>query len=185
MNKVDAEMLINEYGKALYSFCLYSTRDKESADDLYQETFMVALGKDEIEREDNPKSYLITIAMNLWRNRLRKTAWRKRIAEVSTLSEEDLLQIADGGRSVEDEVQKRQEERLVRKCVLELPEKYRIVILLYYMEDMSIEEVALALKIPVGTVKSRMNKAKKMLKERLENGEEGIGFVVKTVPDAR
>ena len=95
------------------------------------------------------------------------------------------MQIADGGRSVEDEVQKRQEERLVRKCVLELPEKYRIVILLYYMEDMSIEEVALALKIPVGTVKSRMNKAKKMLKERLENGEEGIGFVVKTVPDAR
>ena len=46
MNKVDAEMLINEYGKALYSFCLYSTRDKESADDLYQETFLVALGKD-------------------------------------------------------------------------------------------------------------------------------------------
>lgn len=185
MNKVDAEMLINEYGKALYSFCLYIARDKESADDLYQETFLVALGKDEIEKENNPKSYLITIAMNLWRNKLRKAAWRRRIAEVSNLSDEDLMKIADGGRSVEDEVQKRQEESLVRKYVTELPEKYRVVILLYYMEDMSIEEIALALKIPAGTVKSRMNKAKKTLKERLQNGEEGIGFVVKTVPDAR
>ena len=171
MNTMNAEFYVKEYGKSLYSFCLYCTRDKEAADDLYQQTFLVALEKDEIKREANPKSYLITIAMNLWRNQMRKAAWRKKIADVSYLGEEELAQIADRGCSVEEEVQKRQEEMIVRKNVLKLPDKLRIVILLYYMEDLSIEEIALALKIPAGTVKSRMNKAKNVLKERLQYGK--------------
>jgi RNA polymerase sigma-70 factor (ECF subfamily) len=185
MNKVEAEKIITEYGKALHSFCLYCTQNKESADDLYQDTFLVAFAKDEIEQEANPKSYLITIAMNLWRNQMRKTAWRKRIADVSFLDAEHLALIADEGRSVEEEVQRRQEEVLVKKSVLELPEKLRIVVLAYYMEDMSIEEIASALQIPAGTVKSRMNKAKKLLKEKLQYGEDGIRYIAETIPDAR
>lgn len=86
---------------------------------------------------------------------------------------------------MEEEVEQKQERERVRECVRKLPEKYRIVILMFYMEDMSIAEIASALKIPEGTVKSRMNMAKKMLKESLQNGEEGFGFVVKAVPDAR
>ena len=171
MNKLDAEFYVKEYGKNLYSFCLYCTRSREAADDLYQETFLVALEKDEITREENPKSYLITVAMNLWRNRLRKTAWRKKIVDVSFLGEEELSQIADERTSVEDEVERKQEGERVRKSVLSLPDKHRAVILTYYMEDMSMDEIAAALKIPVGTVKSRMNKAKTMLKERLQNGK--------------
>ena len=171
MNHMDAEFYVNEYGKSLYSFCLYSTRNKEAADDLYQQTFLVALEKGEIMREANPKSYLITIAMNLWRNQMRKAAWRKKVVNISYLGEEELAQLADRGRSVEEEVQKRQEKVLVRQNVLKLPDKLRVVILLYYMEDMSVEEIAVALKIPVGTVKSRMNKAKNVLKERLQYGK--------------
>ena len=82
-----------------------------------------------------------------------------------------MSQIADKECSVEDEVERRQEKERVRKSVLLLPDKQRVVILMYYMEDMSIEEIASALKIPAGTVKSRMNKAKSMLKERLCHGE--------------
>ena len=171
MNKQDAEFYVTEYGKSLYSFCLYCTRNREAADDLYQETFLVALEKDEIMREENPKSYLITIAMNLWRNRMRKAAWRKKIADVTFLGEEEFSQIADEGRSVEEEVEKKQEATRIRNSVLSLPEKQRIVILMFYMEEMSIEEIARVLKIPAGTVKSRMNKAKVTLKERLRYGE--------------
>ena len=171
MNKQDAEFYVTEYGKSLYSFCLYCTRNREAADDLYQETFLVALEKDEIMREENPKSYLITIAMNLWRNRMRKAAWRKKIADVTFLGEEEFSQIADEGRSVEEEVEKKQEATRIRNVVLSLPEKQRIVILMFYMEEMSIEEIARVLKIPAGTVKSRMNKAKVTLKERLRYGE--------------
>lgn len=185
MNKVEAEKIITEYGKALHFFCMYCTQNKESADDLFQDTFLVAFAKDEIEQEANPKSYLITIAMNLWRNQMRKIAWRKRIADISFLDAEHLALIADEGRSVEEEVQKRQEEVLVKKSVLELPEKLRIVVLAYYMEDMSIGEIASALQIPAGTVKSRMNKAKKLLKEKLQYGEDGIRYIAETIPDAR
>ena len=186
MNKEDAEKIITEYGKMLYSFCLHCTRNKESADDLYQDTFLIALGKGEIEQEANPKSYLITVAMNLWRNQMRKTAWRKRIVDISFLDSEDLALIADEEYSVEEEVQRRQEEILIRKSVLELPEKLRIVMLAYYMEDMSIEEIASALQIPVGTVKSRMNKAKKVLKEKLQYEEnDDRRHITEAIPDAR
>lgn len=185
MNKETAERYVNEYGKNLYSFCRYCTRDLDAANELYQQTFLVAFEKDELEENANPVSYLITIAVNLWKNRLRKAAWRKKIADVRAAGEEELAQIADAGPSVEEEVEQKQERERVRECVRKLPEKYRIVILMFYMEDMSIAEIASALKIPEGTVKSRMNMAKKMLKESLQNGEEGFGFVVNAVPDAR
>ena len=109
--------------------------------------------------------------MNIWKNRIRKILWRKKIVDVSFVEEEELLQIAVGGTSVEEEVVKRQEEANVRREVLNLPEKLRVVILMFYMENMSIEEIASALKIPTGTVKSRMSSAKSVLKERLNHGK--------------
>ena len=169
MNREAAELYVNEYGKSLYSFCRYCTRSKEEADELYQQTFLVAFEKDELEADANPVSYLITIAVNLWKNRLRKSAWRKRIADVRATGEEELSQIADVRPSVEEEVEKGEERKRVRECVKNLPEKQRIVIVLFYMEDMSIREIATALGIPEGTVKSRMDQAKKTLKERLRD----------------
>jgi len=169
MNREAAELYVNEYGKSLYSFCRYCTRSKEEADELYQQTFLVAFEKDELEADANPVSYLITIAVNLWKNRLRKSAWRKRIADVRATGEEELSQIADVRPSVEEEVEKGEERKRVRECVKNLPEKQRIVIVLFYMEDMSIREIASALGIPEGTVKSRMDQAKKTLKERLRD----------------
>lgn len=169
MNKETAERYVNEYGKNLYSFCRYCTRDLDAANELYQQTFLVAFEKDELEENANPVSYLITIAMNLWKNRLRKAAWRKKIADVRAAGEEELAQIADAGPSVEEEVEKGEERKRVRECVKSLPEKQRIVIVLFYMEDMSIREIASALGIPEGTVKSRMDQAKKTLKERLRD----------------
>ena len=165
---MDAENFVKEYGKGLYSFCLFITRDKENADELYQQTFLVAFEKNEMDENDNPKSYLITIALNLWKNRMRRMARRKKIADVSFMEDGDMSRIADGHASVEDEVERRQEAERLRRCVLELPEKYRLVILMYYMEELSLEEIADALRIPLGTVKSRLAKARKMLKERYD-----------------
>ena len=52
---------------------------------------------------------------------------------------------------------------MIQKCVANLPEKMRVVILLYYMENMQIAEIAEVLHIPTGTVKSRLHKAKSIL----------------------
>ena len=61
----------------------------------------------------------------------------------------------------------RDEKDKLRRLVAALPDKYRAVILMYYMEEMSIDDIASALRIPAGTVKSRMNKARKILKEKM------------------
>ena len=161
------EKYIERYGRDLYSFCLYMTRNKEDAEDLYQQAFLVAYEKNEIEEDGNPKSYLITIASNIWNNVKRKRARRENNIGTAYLDDEEVELLADAGRSVEDEVISRDEKDKLRRLVAALPDKYRAVILMYYMEEMSIDDIASALRIPAGTVKSRMNKARKILKEKM------------------
>ena len=60
------------------------------------------------------------------------------------------------------------EKKMIQKIVADLPEKFRIPIHLYYSADLSIQEIAEILKIPEGTVKSRLNKARQLLKKELE-----------------
>ena len=168
---MEMEKFVEEYGKGLYAFCLYTTCNKEKAEDLFQQTFLVLFEKNKLELDANPKSYLISIALNLWKNRLRKAARRKRLADVSFVEDWELAQIADEGDSVEELVEKRQVAEKLRSCVLGLPEKLRLVVLMYYMEEMPIAEIAEVLRIPPGTVNSRLNKARKVLKERLDDGK--------------
>lgn len=170
MDSVKFEKYIEDYGRDVYSFCMYMTRDKDDADDLYQQTFLVAFEKNEIEEGWNPKSYLITIAANLWNNTKRKRLRRAANSNMVYLEDDSIEQLPDTGESVEDSVIHKEEEEKLRKLVDKLPEKMRIVIVMFYMEEMSIEDIALALGIPEGTVKSRMNKARKILKEGMSNG---------------
>ena len=159
------EKCIEDYGKDVYSFCLYMTRNKETAEDLYQQTFLVAYEKGELDDTRNPKSYLISIAVNLWNNQKRKYLWRKKKANIIYFQDEDLTKLSSDAETVEETVIKQDEEELIRSLVNELPEKMRIVILMYYMEEMSVDEISKALHIPPGTVKSRMHQAKNRLRE--------------------
>ncbi len=167
MGKNDMEEIINEYGKKVYSFCTYLTKSRQEADDLYQQTFLVAIEKDEINLENNPLSYLISIAVNTWNNQKRKFLWRKNKANVINFEDESLAQIASTDESIEVQYEKQEMREIVKNCVQELPEKMKVVILMFYMEEMSIEEIANALNIPAGTVKSRLHQGKMKLKERL------------------
>ncbi|MCQ2523428.1 MAG: RNA polymerase sigma factor [Lachnospiraceae bacterium] len=168
MNQTKLEEYIELYGKDIYSFCRYLTRNVEDADDLYQQTFLVAIQKDDIDEGNNPKSYLITIASNIWNNHKRKFLWRQKKADVVYLQSEDMEAIGDGKDAIIDEVLKEEERQMVQRLVYELPEKLRIVILMHYMEEMSVEEISKALSIPPGTVKSRIYNAKAKLAERME-----------------
>lgn len=165
------EKYIEKYGKDIYSFCVYLTRNKNDAEDLYQQTFLVTIEKDEMNEVKNPKSYFISIAVNLWNNQKRKFLWRKKKADIVYFQDESLEQFADNAKTVEEQVLRQEEIETVRRCVAGLPDKMRIVILLYYKENMTVDEIADVLKIPSGTVKSRMHQAKKRIKERLMNNE--------------
>ena len=74
---------------------------------------------------------------------------------------------ADVTDSIETEVLRAEERQYVRRAVDALPEKYRIVVLLYYMEELSVAQIASLLRVPVGTVKSRLHQARKLLRQQL------------------
>ena len=78
MTKHELELCIDKYGKDIYSFCKHLTNNPLEADDLYQDTFLrVVVLKEKIEYGNNPKSYFLSIALRIWRNKKRKFAWRK------------------------------------------------------------------------------------------------------------
>jgi RNA polymerase sigma-70 factor (ECF subfamily) len=80
----------------------------------------------------------------------------------------------DAGCSLEEEIVQRETVQMIRRMTEELPEKYRLPVYLYYSRELSLEEIADAMHIPKGTVKSRLHKARRMLKSRLEAEEDEI-----------
>ncbi len=170
MTKTELETCVFSYGKEIYSFCRSLTRNLQEADDLYQDTFVKALELlGEIDCGNNPKSYLLSVAFKLWKNKKRKYAWRNRIATMLSFSDElDLDAMKAPAPSPEHTLLKSEESDLVREAVCRLPEKYKLPILLFYMEDLPMAQIAFVLKIPVGTVKSRLHHAKKLLAKELE-----------------
>ena len=170
MNRVQLEQCIYEYGKDIYTFCSRITGSRQEAEDLYQDTFLKAVEQEEkIEFEQNPRSYLISVALRIWKNRRRKFAWRQRIAGICTLTEETVKgESIVQENSAEAEALRQELEMQVRRAVGNLPEKYRIPVYLYYTLQFSVEEIANVMEIPKGTVKSRLHKARALLKKELE-----------------
>lgn len=169
MNRKELELWIRNYGKEIYTFCCYLTRSRAEADDLYQDTFLTVLERpDWLDARQNPKSCLLTVAVNQWRNRRRKLAWRRRITGPQVSLEAMETELPMEQATVEEAMILQEEIRMVRQAVATLPEKYRLPVLLHYMEELKLTEIAAVLKIPVGTVKSRLCKAKKVLEQKLE-----------------
>lgn len=171
MTKQELEMCIEKYGRDIYSFCRYLTNDPAEADDLYQDTFLKAVEyREKIEYGNNPKSYLLSVALRIWKNRKRKYAWRKRIARMQSAAEERDADMDESAEpSPEERVTGRERDETIRRAVNRLPEKLKTVTLLFYMEDLSTAQIAEAVKIPVGTVLSRLYQARKLLKRELED----------------
>lgn len=171
MTNKELEQCIAEYGTEIYSFCRYLARSSQEADDLYQDTFLKAVELNEkIDDAKNPKSYLLSIALRIWKNRKRKFAWRKRIAEEKILTEERNSQECEKlEQSPEEKLLKSEEQKMVRRAVEGLQEKQKIVVLLYYMEELSVAQIAEVIGVPVGTVKSRLYQARKSLEKELED----------------
>lgn len=168
MNVTELEQCINEYGKDIYSFCRQLVYNQQDADELYQDTFLKAMELlEHIESEKNPKSYLLSISIRLWKNRKRKFAWRNQIVQMESLSKDENEVEVKSDWSMEEEILRREQREEIKKAVGELAEKYRLPICLYYMEELSVADIAKVLKLPQGTVKSRLYQARKLLKSQL------------------
>ena len=166
----ELEQFIATYGTDIYSFCVYLTGNRPEAEELYQDTFLKTLELlDKIQKDGNPKSYLLSVAIRIWKNRNRKINRRNSIAPMES---EEPMEPAAGGNGerseVEDHLLKKEEIRYVQTTLRKLPEKYRIPLCLYYREELTIEDIAGCLRIPQGTVKSRLHKAREKMKEHLQ-----------------
>lgn len=169
MDVKELEKCIDLYGKDIYAFCRQLAYSQQDADELYQDTFLKAMELlEHIETKNNPKSYLLSITVRLWKNRKRKYAWRNRIVGMESLTQEGKAVGIASDWSLEEEMLKREQEREVRKAVGEMDDKYRLPVCLYYMEELSVTEIAKVLKLPQGTVKSRLYQARKILKNQLQ-----------------
>ncbi|MDR1070094.1 MAG: RNA polymerase sigma factor [Gracilibacteraceae bacterium] len=159
--------LVDEYGGSVYKFCRSLAYSKEDADDLFQETFLrVFEDSQKINACDDPRGFLFSAAIFVHKSWKRKYARRNRIAPAAAPDE-----TAASGDDVESGVITREEARIVRDLVKSLPEKFRIPIILYYTMELSVPDIAQAMRLPAGTVKSRLFKARKLI-------EKGLGEVL-------
>ena len=156
------EERIRSCGRKLYGLCLKLCADRQDAEDLYQDTWLRAYAA--YARYDPRKPFepwLTRICVNLYRNALRRLS-KSPILHFRTNEEKDFLLCSIPAPEKVD-------YRPLYEAIDHLPEKYRLAVILYYFDDMDIAATAQILGIPNGTVKSRLGKARKLLKEALGN----------------
>lgn len=172
------------YMSALYSAALRMTRNAAEAEDLVQETYLRAFrGFEGFQDGTNLKAWLYRILTNTYINIYRA---KKRRPEQTELEDvEDLylyrrlggLEAATAGRSAEDELLDYFTEHEVATAVEELPEQFRLAVLLADVEGFSYKEIAEILDVPIGTVMSRLHRGRKALQKKLYDFASARGLV--------
>jgi RNA polymerase sigma-70 factor (ECF subfamily) len=164
----------------LYNYALRMTNDPADADDLVQETFLKAFRFwDKYEQGTNIRAWLFRILKNSYINRYRKVS-----KEPDTVDYDDIqnfyatirddsadpndLQQAIFGNLLEDEV---------AGAIAELPEDFRTVVILSDIEGLPYEEIAEFVDCPVGTVRSRLHRGRKLLRARLVEYARERGYI--------
>ena len=165
--------LVARYTAPIFNLAFRLTDDRAEAENATQETFLRAYSALPRSRTDLAfKPWLFQIAVNLCRDLARK----KRPAAFADLAQEDE---SSPEEAIEDEtplpleqVEGRELEAALTRAVADLPEIYRAVVTLRYTEELSYEEIAAVLQLPVNTVRTHLFRAKAMLRKALCDWEE-------------
>lgn len=159
---VDFPALIVAHHAALYRYAYRLCGCTAEADDLTQQTFLVAQRKlHQLREADRAGAWLYAVLRSCFLKSLR----RQRPATAASLNLE-VDQVADRAPAVEGI----DRERLAA-ALADLPEEFRLVVLMFYFEELSYQEIAEQLNIPVGTVMSRLSRGKGHLRRRLDAAE--------------
>ena len=171
--------LVQRYERPLYNFFLRSLRNAALAEEFFQETFLRCFRALPTFDPDLPtanfKAWVFRIAVHLIRDEVRKPAYQRALQLEQELG---LDEEADKAPSPEDEASWTQQRARVRRAVTCLPENAREVLILHQYQALSYPEIAEALDIPLGTVKSRMHAALVELRKILvHDGDEAAAEV--------
>jgi RNA polymerase sigma-70 factor (ECF subfamily) len=159
-----ADVIGLEHLDGLYSYALVLTRNHAEAEDLVQETYVRAIpAMGRLRAGSNTKGWLFTILRNVWLNQLRK--WRNGPQMIETDVGDDVANsIVETSKDSHDLYVSKLEAEQVRAAIQELPVDFREIILLREYEDLSYQEIANLLDCPVGTVMSRLGRARAKLR---------------------
>jgi len=163
-----------EHLDGLYSYALVLTRNHAEAEDLVQETYVRAIpAMGRLRAGSNTKGWLFTILRNVWLNRLRK--WRNG-PQMTEMGGDDGVanSIVEPSKDSHDLYVSKLEAEQVRAAIQELPVDFREIILLREYEDLSYQEIASVLDCPVGTVMSRLGRARAKLRALLSTTFKGL-----------
>jgi RNA polymerase sigma-70 factor (ECF subfamily) len=162
-----------EHLDGLYSYAMVLSRNHAEAEDLVQETYVraiQALGR--LRADSNMKSWLFTILRNIWFNQLRKRRNAPQMVEID--AEGGVANsIAEPSKNSHDLYMSKMEAEQVRAAIQELTVESREIILLREYEDLSYQEIASVLNCPVGTVMSRLGRARAKLRALLSGTLKG------------
>ena len=149
----ERERIVKEYSKTVWRIALSRTRREESAEEVYQETFLRYFRKERtFDSEEHRKAYIIRITLNCCKTYLS-----------SALGQENLSLDEVSNTLILPE-----EKKGVLAALLRLPAQYRIPIELHYIEGLTSDECAMAMKLRPGAFRTRLSRAKAMLKEELK-----------------
>ncbi len=156
--KLDIAALVDAHYGALYRYAFRLSGTAQEAEDLTQDTFCQAQAKlHQLREADRARSWLFAILRNAYFQRLRSGRLEKQV-ELDDVDEipdrlPEPLPVVDSAQ--------------LQAALNELPEVFRTVVVLYYFEEFSYRDIADQLNIPLGTVMSRLARAKTYLRERL------------------
>ncbi|MTI96290.1 MAG: sigma-70 family RNA polymerase sigma factor [Firmicutes bacterium] len=166
------EVLIQRYKDPLYHFCLHLCKGKSAADDLFQDTWVRVLANIQRLDPDRPfKTWLFTVAANLYKDRWRKRKrWLEMVKDyhIADVLEQQLANLVADTPAPDQDILDYEQASELRRCLETLSDNLRIPVILYYFQELTVQEISQVLGIPPGTVKTRLHSARGKLKTLLE-----------------
>jgi RNA polymerase sigma factor (sigma-70 family) len=158
MSTLEFDNLVLDHSPALKPFAVTLTRDHEAANDLCQETLYKAFAyREKYQPGTNIRAWLYTIMRNIFINDYRRLGRKKKVLEAIRYAQPTSVHSSDIGLRLKE----------IDTAIHQLPSIFKTACLLY-LEGFQYQEIATALNEPLGTIKSRIHFAKKMLQKQLD-----------------
>jgi len=161
-NRQSFERLALPHMDAAYNLARWLSHSSADADDIVQDAMLRAFSAFEQFRGENFRAWLLTIVRNCWRNRMGDIR-RRRHAPLSADGDRELV---FDGPDPEAEATRASDRRRLDTLIADLPEDFRTALILREMEDMSYRDIAEITGAPIGTVMSRLARARALLKSQ-------------------
>ncbi|RIW27613.1 RNA polymerase sigma factor SigW [Bacillus salacetis] len=164
--------VIELYKDKVFQICFRMLGNRHEAEDISQEAFIRAyVNIHTFNQKRKFSTWLYRIATNLCIDRIRKKKPDYYLdAEVTGTDGLTMYsQIAADGQLPEEEVEEMELQAEIQRQILKLPDKYRSVIVLKYIDELSLQEISEILDLPLGTVKTRIHRGREALRKQLRN----------------